>query len=178
MKAESQSNIKEYFWYTFKKITNSFSQLIVKSLGNGYIKCTWEIGKMDSLKIKFSKTFFYAIRIFDVTNNRNKNYSTCIMKEMQVNQFQSSLSFPIPVNKGVYCFEFGYRKRNGEWRALASKNLNLGYRIKNSIQRFGRDNWFLDRKSHVNLRESFHEKSYQLSLNNFIGGSENTFIDL
>ena len=64
------------------------------------------------------------------TNSRNKNNSTCIMKEIQVSKLQSSLSFPIPINKGMYYFEFGYRKKNGEWRKLAFENLNLGYRIK------------------------------------------------
>ena len=36
----------------------------------------------------------------------------------------------------MYYFEFGYRKKNGDWRKLANQNLNLGYRIKKVIQNF------------------------------------------
>ena len=122
--------LKEYFWNSLHRLTNSFSNLTVNNLGNGYIKCFWEISRIDNLRIDFSKSSFYAIRLFDISNNRNKNNSTCIMKEIQVSKFQSSISFPIPLNKGVYYFELGYRKRNGEWRMLAYQNLNLGYRIK------------------------------------------------
>ena len=126
---------------------------------------------IDSLRIKFSQSCFYAIRLFDITNSRNKNNSTCIMKEIQVSKFQSSITFPIPINKGVYYFEFGYRKKNGEWRKLAYQNLNLGYRIKKAIQILDNDNWFDSKIRNNDL--SFHEKSYQLSLNTQLGGSEN-----
>ena len=98
------------------------------------------------------------------------------MKEIQVSKFQSSITFPIPINKGVYYFEFGYRKKNGEWRKLAYHNLNLGYRIKKIIQSFDNDNWFDSKNKVENNDESFHEKAYQLSLNKLIGGSENISI--
>ena len=128
---------------------------------------------IDSLRIDFSKSCFYAIRLFDISNNRNKNNSTCIMKEIQVSKFQSSITFPIPINKGVYYFELGYRKKNGEWRKLAYNHLNLGYRIKRLIQSFDIDNWFDSKISTLNTNDlSFHEKSYKLSLNRQIGGSE------
>ena len=104
---------------------------------------------------------------------RNKDNSTCIMKEIQVSKFQSSVTFPIPINKGVYYFEFGYRKRNGDWRKLAYENLNLGYRIKKVIKSFDNDNWFDSRIGSNNI--GFHEKAYQHSLNQQIGGSENIF---
>ena len=94
------------------------------------------------------------------------------MKEIQVSKFQSSISFPIPINKGVYYFEFGYRKKNGEWRKLAYQNLNLGYRIKKVINSFENDNWFNSKNSSENTFFSPHEKSYQLSFNTPIGGSE------
>ena len=94
------------------------------------------------------------------------------MKEIQVSQFQSSITFPIPINKGVYYFELGYRKKNGEWRKLASQDLNLGYRIQKVIQSFD-DNWFASKARIKNKDISFHQKSYQLSLNKLIGGSEN-----
>ena len=166
-------SFKEYFWNTFKKITNRSSNLRVTSIGNGYIKCLWKISTIDNFRIKFSKSYFYAIRIFDISNNRNKNNSTCIMKEIQVSKFQSSISFLIPMNKGVYYFEFGYRKRNGEWRKLANQNLNLGYRITKKLQSFEKDNWFSSEKSGANIKNGPHEKSYQLSLNTNLGGSEN-----
>ena len=95
------------------------------------------------------------------------------MKEIQVSKFQSSISFPIPINKGVYYFEFGYRKKNGEWRKLAYENLNLGYRIKKIIQSFDNDSWFDSKIRIIDDNNSFHERSYQLSLNSVIGGSEN-----
>ena len=95
------------------------------------------------------------------------------MKEIQVSKFQSSITFPIPINKGVYFFEFGYRKKNGEWRKLAYQRLNLGYRIKKVLQSFDHDSWF-DSKIRIGSHEfSLHEKAYQLSLNSVIGGSEN-----
>ncbi len=162
--------LKEYIWKIVNKLTNSFSNLKVNNLGNGYIKCSWEISRIDNLRIEFSKSCFYAIRLFDISNNRNKNNLTCIMKEIQVSKFQSSVTFPIPINKGVYYFEFGYRKKNGEWRKLAYQNLNLGYRIKKMIQTIDNDNWF-DYKLNKN-DFSLHEKAYQLSLNYPIGGSE------
>ena len=173
MKNFRDLNLKESFWNTVNKLTNSFSNLTVNDLGNGNIKCIWEISKIDNLRIEFSKSCFYAIRLFDITNKRKKNNSTCIMKEIEVSKFQSSITFPIPINKGVYYFEFGYRKKNGEWRKLAYQNLNLGYRIKKIIQSFANDNWF-DCKLRINNNDvSFHEKAYQLSLNTPMGGSEN-----
>ena len=172
MKIISHFNIKEYFWNSIKKITNTFSDLRVNNLGNGYIQCLWEISPIDNLRMEFAKSFFYAIRLFDISNNRNTNNSTCIMKEIQVNKLESSISFPIPINKGVYYFEFGYRKRNGEWRKIASQEINLGYRIKKIIQSFDGDNWFNSKNTRVNNSLSLHEKAYQLSLNSYIGGSE------
>ena len=175
MKSALQLKVKEYFWNSLNKITNSFSKLTINILENGYIKCFWEISTIDNMRIELSKSCFYAIRLFDITNNRNKYSSTCIMKEIQVSKFQSSISFPIPINKGVYYFEFGYRKKNGEWRKLAFQQLNLGYRIKKIIQISDNDNWF---DSNIRIRNSdisFHEKAYKLSLNSAIGGSENIF---
>ncbi len=171
MKIGIYHKFKEYFWNSLKEISHTFSYLKVNNLGNGYVRCFWEIGPIDDLRIKLSKSCFYAIRLFDISNNRNIVYSTCIMKEIQVSKFQSSISFPIPVNKGVYYFEFGYRKRNGEWRKLAYQNINLGYRIKRVIQAFENDNWF-DCKTRFVNNINYHEKAYKLSSNLSIGGSE------
>ena len=173
MKTSLYLNLKEYFWNSLNKFTNNFSKLTVDNVGNGYIKCCWEISPIDNFRIEFSKSCFYAIRLFDISNNRNTNKSTCIMKEIQVSKFQSSISFPIPINKGMYYFEFGYRKKNGDWRKLAYKNLNLGYRIKKLINIFDNDNWFESKTRIDSNKHSPHEKSYQLSFNNTIGGSEN-----
>ncbi len=170
-------NVKEYFWNSLRKITNNFSNFKVNNLGNGYIKCFWEISPIDNLKIKLSRSCFYAIRLFDISNSRNKNNSTCIMKEIQVSKFQSSISFPIPIDKGVYSFEFGYRKRNGEWRKLAYQDLNLGYRVKKVIQSFDNDNWFNSTNRTETTNSSLHEEAYQLSLNTPIGGSEQISYD-
>jgi len=170
MKTYLHLNIKEYFWNSLNKITNNFSELKVNNLGNGDIKCFWEISPIDSLRIEFSRSCFYAIRLFDITNNRNKNNSTCIMKEIEVSKFQSSISFPIPVNKGVYYFELGYRKKNGEWRKIAYQNLNLGYRIKKLI--FDNYNWFDSKQREIINDFSPHHNAYQLSSNSSIGGSE------
>ena len=172
MRTSIYFNLKEHFWNSLNKITNTFSDLKVNNLGNGYIKCFWEISPIDNLRIKFSQSYFYAIRLFDISNNRNKHNSTCIMKEIQVSKFQSSISFPIPINKGVYYFEFGYRKKNGEWRMLAYQNLNLGFRIKKIFRAFDNDNWFDYKIKKENKYLNSHEKSYQLSFNRSIGGSE------
>tara|TARA_Y100001968_G_scaffold17619_1_gene13938 strand:- start:1952 stop:2476 length:525 start_codon:yes stop_codon:yes gene_type:complete len=173
MKANRMANIKEFCWIVLKKITNSFSNLTIQDLGHGYIKCLWQIGNLDHLKIKASKSCFYAIRLFDITNNRNTDQATCIMKEIQVSQFQSSLSFPIPINKGVYYFEFGYRKKNGHWRLLATNYINLGFRIQKIVNTFRNDNWFSEKTNqYVNVIDP-HEEAYQLSLPDKIGGSEN-----
>ena len=177
MKIGLTLNIKEYFWGSLKKLTNNFSNLTVKSLENGYVKCLWEISSLDNLKIRFSKSCFYAIRLFDISNSRLKNNSTCIMKEIQVSKFQSSISFPIPINKGFYYFEFGYRKRNGEWRRLAYQDLNFGYRIKKVIDNFKNDNWFYSKNKNHNNELSLHEVSYQFSSDKHIGGSENISYD-
>ena len=96
------------------------------------------------------------------------------MKEIQVSQFQSSISFPVPINKGVYYFEFGYRKKNGEWRMLANQTLNLGYRIRKVIQSFDNDNWFNSKKRMEQSFESYHENAYQLSFHEPIGSSDKT----
>tara|TARA_B100000579_G_scaffold80558_1_gene62698 strand:- start:237 stop:773 length:537 start_codon:yes stop_codon:yes gene_type:complete len=173
MKNGLHEKAKEYFWKSLGRITNTFSNLTVQYLGNGYIKCLWEISPIDNIRIKLSKSCFYAIRLFDISNNRNKKDSTCVMKEIQVSKFQSSISFPIPIDKGVYSFEFGYRKKNGAWRRLAYKNLNLGYRIRKAIESFDQDNWFNSNKKSRNTFSSFHEEAYQLSFNSPIGGSEN-----
>jgi len=172
MKTGLHLSAKEYFWNTLRKVTNNFSDLTVNYLGNGYIKCFWDISPIDQLRIKFSKSCFYAIRLFDISNNRNKNNSTCIMKEIQVSKHQSTISFPIPIDKGVYYFEFGYRKKNGEWRKLAYKNLNLGYRIRKVIDSFEKDTWFDSQKRTDNTYLNAHEEAYQLSLKTNIGGSE------
>ena len=176
MKTEFQVNLKEYFWNYIKKITNTFSNLTVNNFDNGYIKCFWEISPIDNFRIEFSNSCFYAIRLFDITNNRNKNNSTCIMKEIQVSKYQSSILFPIPVNKGCYYVEFGYRKRNGEWRKLAYQSLNLGYRIIKLIR--NDDDWFMSKNRKEINYLSPHENAYQLSLDSPIGGSENIRSDM
>ena len=173
MKIPLKSSLKEYFWKTLNKLTNTCSYLRVNKTKNGDIKCFWEISPIDNFRIKFSKSCFYAIRLFDVSNNRNIDYSTCIMKEIQVNRFQSSTSFPVPLNKGMYYFEFGYRKNNGEWRRLAYDYLNLGYRIKKITKFFDNDNWFNSKFVVKNADQGPHEMAYQLSFNIRIGGSEN-----
>ena len=172
MKISLNLNLKEYFWQALNKVTNTFSNLTVDNIGNGYVKCLWKISPIDNFRIEFSKSCFFAIRLFDISNNRNKDNSTCIMKEIQVSKFQSSIAFPIPINKGKYYFEFGYRKKNGEWRKLAYKELNLGYRIKKIIQTFDNKNWFDCKSQSANPYFSIHEKAYQLSFNRFISGSE------
>ena len=171
MKIRFHVKVKEYIWDSVKKITNNHTYFKVTNLDNGYIKCFWEISPLDNFRIQISKSFFYGIRLFDVSNNRNKIKATCIMKEIQVSKFQSSISFPIPINKGMYYFEFGYRKKNGEWRTLSFQSLNLGYRIKKMIKTYENDNWFhseYNRKTNL----SPHEEAYQLSFNTLIGGSE------
>tara|TARA_B100000902_G_scaffold359581_1_gene375478 strand:- start:672 stop:1217 length:546 start_codon:yes stop_codon:yes gene_type:complete len=173
MKIPHYLNFKEYIWKSLNKLTNSFSNLTINNLGNGYIKCFWKISPIDNLRIDLSNSCFFAIRLFDISNNRNKTHSTCIMKEIQVSKFQSSIIFPIPINKGFYYVEFGYRKKNGEWRTIAYQDLNLGYRIKKILKSFSNDNWF---DPHIRLNSndfSFHERAYQLSLNTKLGGSEN-----
>ncbi len=165
--------LKQDFWTSLHRLTNTSSNLIVNNLGDGYVKCFWEISTIDNLRINFSKSCFYAIRLFDISNNRDHKNATCIMKEIQVSKFQSSILIPIPINKGMYYFEFGYRKKNGEWRKLAYQNLNLGYRIKKIIRILNNDNWFDSKVLIKNNDCTFHEKAYQLSLNSPIGGSEN-----
>ena len=177
MKIRLHFKPKEYFWNTLKKITNTFSDLSLNNLGNGFIKCSWEISSIDNLRIELSKTCFFAIRLFDISNKRNLNKATCIMKEIQVSKFHSSVSFPVPINKGVYYFELGYRKRNGDWRLLAKKDLNLGYRIRKIIQRFDKDNWFSKKNTDPTISMGVHEDAYQLSLCNQIGGSEILYAD-
>ena len=171
-------NLKEYIWNSLHKLTNSFSILTVNNLGNGYIKCTWKISRIDNLRIEFSNSCFYAIRLFDISNNRNKNNSTCIMKEIEISKFQSSITFPIPINKGVYCFELGYRKKNGQWRKIAYQNLNLGYKIKKALKKYDDNNWFRSNNRREETYLSFHEEAYQLSFDRQIGGSENTSHDI
>ena len=93
------------------------------------------------------------------------------MKEIQVNKFQSSISFPVPIEKGVYYFEFGYRKKNGDWRKIAFQNLNLGYRIKKVVKNLNIESWF---DSRIKIySQTPHEKAYQLSFRTSHGGSEN-----
>ena len=173
MRIDRYSNLKEYIWNIIKKSTKSLSNLTIENLGNGYIKCSWEISIIDNFRIDFSKSCFFAIRLFDISNNRNINNATCIMKEIQLSRFQSSIKFPIPIGKGVYYFELGYRKRNGEWRKIAYQNLNLGYRIIKVIQRSENDNWFDSKKRQMINNLNIHEKTYQLSRSRSIGGSEN-----
>ena len=165
--------LKEYLWNILIKVTNNYSNFKVNNLGNGYVKCDWEISNIDNFRIKLSKSSFLAIRLFDATNNRIRENSTCIMKEIQINKFQSSISFQIPINKGVYYFELGYRKKDGEWRKLAFHYLNLGYSIKKIMKFSKNDNWF---DTNIILEKSYkteHEKAYKLSLNRRTGGSEN-----
>ena len=173
MKLPLKSNFKEYLWDTLNKVTKNCSNLSVSNLGNGYIKCSWKISQIDNFRIKFSKSCFYAIRLFDASNNRNRDNSTCIMKEIQVNKFQSSISFPIPINTGMYYFEFGYRKKNGDWRKLAFNYLNLGYRIRKIFKPLEYDNWFAPNQKVDDIDQSKHENAYQLSLHRRSGGSEN-----
>tara|TARA_B100001029_G_scaffold140918_1_gene120319 strand:+ start:26 stop:562 length:537 start_codon:yes stop_codon:yes gene_type:complete len=173
MKISLNLSLKDYLWNTLNKVTNTFSKLTVDNLGNGHVKCSWKISPIDNFRIDFSKSCFYAIRLFDISNNRNKDNSTCIMKEIQVSKFQSSIAFPIPINKGTYYFEFGYRKKNGDWRKLAYHNLNLGYRIKKIMKCFDHDNWFDSKVIVENTDQFLHEKAYKLSINKRIGGSEN-----
>ena len=178
MKTGIYLSLKEYLWNSLKTITKTFSKVTVNNLGNGYVKCSWEISSTDNFRIELTNSCFYAIRLFDISNKRNKNNSTCIMKEIQISKFQSSITFPIPINKGVYCFELGYRKKNGEWRRIAYQNLNLGYKIKKALQRFDYDNWFSSNNRREGTDLSLHEEAYQLSFHRRIGGSENISHDI
>ena len=58
MKLSLQSKLTEYIWNTLNKVTNTSSTLTVNNLGNGYVKCFWEISSIDNFRIKFSKSFF------------------------------------------------------------------------------------------------------------------------
>ncbi len=177
MKTGLYLKVKEYFWNSLKKMTNTQSYFTVNDLGNGYIKCFWEINSIDNLRIELSKSCFYAIRLFDISNNRTKNNSTCIMKEIQVSKFQSSIAFAIPINTGMYYFEFGFRKKNGDWRKIACKKLNLGYRIKKVFRSYDNDDWFDNQNRKDKKYLNSHEDAYQLSLDNSIGGSERIIYD-
>ena len=173
MKIDRYLILKDYLWNSLKKLTNSYSHLTINNLGNGNMKCYWKISAIDNLRIDLSKTCFFAIRLYDITNHRNKNNSTCIMKEIQLSKFQSSVAFPIPINKGVYYFELGFRKKNGEWRKLAYNEINLGYRIIKAIQSYEYDNWFSLKNVLISNELNVHEKAYKSSMKTFIGGSEN-----
>ena len=175
MKIHLNLNFKDFFWGKLKKITNNFSDFNVEYLGNGSIKCIWKISPLDNFKIKFSSSYFYAIRLFDITNNRNKEEATCIMKEIPVSKSLASFSFQIPIDKGVYYLEFGYRKPNGEWRKLAFKDLNLGYRITRIFNSLYKDEWFFSNENSKHNFSQMHEISYQMSLNSRIGGSDQIF---
>ena len=177
MKIGFHIKLKEYFWRSIKKVTNNYTNFKVNNLGNGYIKCIWQISPIDNFRIELSKSCFIAIRLFDITNNRVIDKSTCIMKEIQVSKFQSCLSFPIPINKGMYYFELGYRKKNGYWRKLASKDINLGFTINKGLDCFDSDDWFNSKNISGDASSSLHEEAYQLSFNSYIGGSETIFSD-
>ena len=73
MKIGHHLKFKDYLWNSLNKLTNSFSNLTVNNLGNGYIKCIWEISRIDNLRIELSNSCFYAIRLFDITNNIKTN---------------------------------------------------------------------------------------------------------
>ena len=176
MKSINKGYFNNIIWDTLRKFSNNLSNLTVQNLGDGYVKCIWEISSLDNFKIQFSNSCFLAIRLFDISNNRNKNNSTCIMKEIEISKSKSYITFPIPINKGVYNFELGYRKRNGDWRLIASKDLNFGYRIKKIMKRFESDNWFISTNGNRNIVFGLHETAYQLSFNNKIGGSENAYL--
>ena len=83
MKIGLNLKAKEYFWNSLRKLTNTFSHLTVNYLTNGYIKCFWDISPVDSLRIKLSKSCFYAIRLFDISNNRNKNNEKSSLFELK-----------------------------------------------------------------------------------------------
>ena len=175
MKNHLNLNLKEFIWGKLKRITNSFSELNVEYLGDANIKCLWKISRLDDYKIKFSNSYFYAIRLFDITNNRNKNEATCIMKEIQVGKSKSSFSFKIPIDKGVYYFEFGYRKPNGEWRKLAFNDLNLGFRITRILNSLYQDEWFISDEDSKHKFSQMHDISYKMSPNSRIGGSDQIY---
>ena len=52
MKIPGYPNLKEYFWNSLNKLSNNFSKLTVNNLGNGYIKCFWEISSVDNLRME------------------------------------------------------------------------------------------------------------------------------
>ncbi len=97
------------------------------------------------------------------------------MKEIQVGKSQSSFSFQIPVDKGVYYFELGYRKPNGEWRKIAFHDLNLGFRITRILNTFYQDEWFISKENSKHIFSKMHEISYKMSLNSRISGSDQIF---
>ena len=46
-------NLKEYILSGLYKLTNSFSSLTVNNLRNGYVKCIWEIARIDNLRANY-----------------------------------------------------------------------------------------------------------------------------
>ena len=61
MKISLNLNLKEYFWHGLNKVTNTFSNLTVDNIGNGYVKCLWEISPIDNFRIDFSKSCFLLL---------------------------------------------------------------------------------------------------------------------
>ena len=171
MKRKLSTKIKVFLWDKLKQATGNISTLEVHDLKNGYIRCSWSISDLDQAKIKLSRIYFFAIRFFDITNSNSTNFGTCIMKEIQVNKHNEYANLQIPLNSGIYMIEIGYRKRNGEWRGLASKKINLGFSSKLNFN-LDEEDWFdasiYDRKE----KDNVHEEIYQLSLSDQLGGSE------
>ena len=173
MKPPISSRISSFFWGKIRKIFNSHTSFIVSELEDALIKCRWNLSKVDKIRLKYSKSYFFAMRVFDVSSHGSKINSTCVMKELQISRNSNYYIFDLPSISSKYILELGYRKQNGDWRELSSFELNLTHHIPKLNNLLIDQDWFKNESASIQTPQDIYDKSYQLSLSSMLGGSEN-----
>ena len=171
------------FTLFIRKVKNKFKQIICLNNNNQnklnafytynaeYIKCSWKLTKKDSLDLDNKYIFCLGIRIYDITTlTPNHDYSTCIMKETEINKKAKECLIPLPITQGKILIELGYRDIKKQWITLVSNTLNLSQKI--NKDNFIDDSWFYLNPESMILPNSLHQKIYNLSKSNTSGGSE------
>ena len=136
----------------------------------GFIECSWQFNDQDKNDLINPRIICLGIRVFDITNKNSNKSSTCVMKEIEVNKNISEVLIYPPINDGVLLIEIGYRISGRKWKKFTNYTLNLGKRQLREM--FLDDSWFYLNSSSKTIPNSFHERLYQLSNDNKLGGSE------
>ena len=159
MKIPFKDLLSKTLWNYASKVLKERTHLKALQLKDDSIQIEWQISNLDKIRAKSSNSYFFGVRVFDVSISGSKATSTCIMKEFQISKYNQSCRLSFPSLSSKYYIEIGYRKTNGEWRELRSIYLNSRHHIKQPLNFLVDEDWFYQHKdSKIKINDDLHNK--------------------